>query len=389
VRRKICDYSFKFKEDLLMKILTVIFSLLLVIAFLAGACSQQAPTTSAPATSKPASSAPASSVPAPAAGVKTLKFAYDMPPTGAIVAGWTYFATQLNQQTNGAYKIDFFPAQTLIKQAVQLDALQQGVADMTDVQLTSQQQAFPINTVVSLPSVAFPDTVAGQLASRQADRDLYDKFPAIANEFKNFHLLFRHPLPAYIIVTKNKKIALPNDLKGLKIGCEGINKDILSSAGASPVNMVPPDMYDNLSKGVVDGAMVGWFHMVSQHFYEVVNYYLEYPFVQQPQTVLMNTNSWNNLPPDVQKIIVDLTPKVEATSTDSYMSQIQQGHDLVAKANGVVTVPTADQKALWATLNTSLDQIWLNDMKSRGVTDAQAILDFMHQRAAQAWAANK
>ena len=57
------------------------------------------PATTAPKTTAPATSAaPKTTAPAttPAAGVITLKFAFDMPTTGAIVPGWTqYFGPEL------------------------------------------------------------------------------------------------------------------------------------------------------------------------------------------------------------------------------------------------------------------------------------------------------
>ncbi len=382
-----------------MKMWTVFIAILLVIAFVLSACSQQAPaptqnpTTALPQSSaaKPTSSSPASSAPSPSApaGVKTLKFAYDMTPVSAITAGWTWFAPEFEKRTNGRYKIDFYPNQTLIKQSEQLNGLAAGIADFSTCQLVSQQQAFPVNAVVSLPSTAFPDTMAGHQAARDAARALYDKFPAIAGELKQFKVVFRHPLPANIIITKKTKVVLPSDMKGLKIASLGMDKDIVSMAGGAPVNMVPPDIYQALDKGVVDGAMVGWFHMVSQHFEEITNYFNDYSFAQLPQYVLMNTNSWNSLSPDVQKVINDLAPEVETRSSESYMSQIEKGKGLVKAKSATVTTPTPDQRKVWSDLIKPLDGIWLDQMKAKGVTDAPAMLDFMHQKAADAWSKNQ
>ncbi len=192
-----------------------------------------------------------------------------MPPTGTITSGWKLFASELEKQTNGRYKIDFYPAESLIKSAEQLNALGAGIADMGNCQLTSFQQSFPINTVVSLPSVAFPDTPAGHLAAQTAALQLFDKFPVIAAEFRQFKVIFRHPLPAYIMISKKSKVTVPNDVKGLKVACEGMNKDIVTMAGGAPVNMMPPAVYQSMDKGVVDAAMVGWFHVISEHFEEV------------------------------------------------------------------------------------------------------------------------
>ncbi len=383
--------------------LVAILIITLVLTTVLSGCSSPAPSTTAPAqtnaapapTSKaPSTSAPASSALAPitqsaAPGAKHLKASFDQPPSGVFILAWTWFTAEFAKQTNGRYVIDTYPSQTLVKSTETLNALGDGVTDFADVPLLTFQSAFPINSMLALPTLNFPDNPAGDLAGRNAARELVAKFPALQNEFKNFKVLSVQVTPSNFIMTKKTKVLVPADLKGLKIASQGSDMDIISMAGGVPVNMPPPQVYEAMDKGVVEGSLIGWYHVISQHFDEVGGYYLENTFSQLPHRVMMNLNSWNSLPPDVQKIILDLIPQEEAKGSEIYVQQCRDGRQKAIDKGRTVTVPTAEQKKMWKDLIQPLEGKWLDTAKSKGVTDAQAMLDFMKQRSAEAWAKNQ
>ena len=144
-------------------------------------------------------------------------------------------------------------------------------------------------------------------------------------------------------------------------------------------------MYPSLEKGVVDGAAGTWLHMFTQKFDEVCDYYLDYTFGSNQQMLLMSLNTWNSFPPDVQKIITEILPEAYKKSQSGYADIMEKGKTKVqSNPKKTITTLTQEQRKLWDNLVQPLEQTWVNNMKSKGITDAEAILTFMKQKAASA-----
>jgi len=299
-----------------------------------------------------------------------------------------HFAAELEKQTNGAYKIDFYPASSLFKEAETLNSLIAGVADIACAQISAQEQVFPLNSVFTLPGLAFPDTTAGHKAAKKAAADLHAKYKILPDEIKDWKRLGWHVLPANMVISKRTKVTVPNDLKGLKVAALGKEQAMVKQAGGAAVNIIPPQVYDNMDKAVIDAALVSWIHMPSQHLYEVAQYFLDISLGNNIQLLLMNWKTWNSLPPDVQKIIEGIEPGTSDTVIASYMKQVDQGRKLVVDAKRTIVVPTADQNQLWDNLAPPLFDLWLSQMKTKGVNEAPEILKAYQQARAAAWKSN-
>ena len=104
--------------------------------------------------------------------------------------------------------------------------LKAGVADIANIGLTSNAQALPLNAIFSYPGLEFPDQVRdGYITQYKAYLQISQKYPALSKELADFKLLFWVPNPAYRIITKSKKIVVPDDLKGVKIASSGKAQD--------------------------------------------------------------------------------------------------------------------------------------------------------------------
>ena len=99
-----------------------------------------------------------------------------------------------------------------------------------------------------------------------------------------------------------------SDLNGMKIReLGGYPSDMWKALGASPLLFNMPDVYDAASKGVIDGGNLPWAAMSTYKFYEVMKYYSEAPTTASPQFVIMNKDTWNGLPKDVQDAIMSVS----------------------------------------------------------------------------------
>jgi TRAP-type C4-dicarboxylate transport system substrate-binding protein len=359
------------------KLLVIFLAIVLISAVVAGCAAPSAPpapkTTPAPA-------------PTPT-GPITIKFAFDMPKTGAIVPGWEWFASELQTRSNGKAKVDFYGAAALFVQKDTPDSLKAGVADVANIALGTHSQLFPLNYIFTAVGLEFPDlTREGFISKYKAYMDLAQKYPEFGKELADYKLLFWCPNPAYRIISKNK-IVVPDDLKGVKLGSPTAQAGALTkAAGGVWVQAVPNDVYEGISKGVFDGAFVSWAHVSVYKFDEVANYFLDYGFTQEVQQICMNLKTWNSLPPDIQKLIGDLTLETIGRCSDGQIAQAQKGIDNVKAKNKTITTPTAEQRAQWDAIVAPMADEWIKAAEGKGFAKAS---DFMKDLRALRSAAMK
>ncbi len=376
------------KRSVLILVVLVIVSVF-VFAGCSSVPSPSAPpaTTSAPTTSKPPTTtvAPTTSAPAttqPSSGTITIKFAYDMPKSGAIVPGWDWWAEQVQKQSNGKVKIDFYPAGALFDQANTPDSLKAGVADIANISFANHSSLQPITNMFALPGLEFPDTKDGLLASYKAYLQLSQKYPIITSELPDYKVLMWVPNPAYRIISK-RQVTLPSDLKGMKLGGTTLQSQMVQLAGGTSVQTAPPAMYETISKGVVEGGFVFWAQVSVYKLNEVVNYVLDYGFTQISQQICMNIKTWNSLPPDVQKLMMDLAPESISRSLDGALATSQTGIQLIKDSKKTITTLTPDQAKAWDALVTPIQDAWVKNAQSKGANNAATLLsDLKALRAA-------
>jgi len=106
-------------------------ALAIISALILAACGSPAPTTTGPATSAPSPTQVQNSPTATApAAVKTIKFSYTMPKGASIGAGFEWWGPEFEKRTNGRYKVEIYPAQTLVKIQAALDAVKTGAVEL-------------------------------------------------------------------------------------------------------------------------------------------------------------------------------------------------------------------------------------------------------------------
>jgi TRAP-type C4-dicarboxylate transport system substrate-binding protein len=167
---------------------------------------------------------------------------------------------------------------------------------------------FDLLDCISLPFMA-PN---GEVASRAAWA-LYQKYPEIQAQTKKAKMLTIWTTEPYFFLTTKKQIKTLEDFKGLKIRMTGgPPTEMMKLLGGIPTLISMNDVYTALQKGVLDG-MAGPAEAISGfRFYEVAKYYTYVPTVATWFMHLMNWDTWNSFPPDVQKAIGSVSGERQA-----------------------------------------------------------------------------
>ena len=122
----------------------------------------------------------------------------------------------------------------------------------------------------------------------------------------------------------NKEINSINDLKGLKMRIPGLAGEVFNAAGGTAVRIPGGELYTSLQTGVIDAAeWVGPYNDLALGLYEVAEYYY-YPGWHEPGPALefiINKDSFEALPPDLQSIVTVASKAVNQMMLDEFTAR--------------------------------------------------------------------
>lgn len=363
----------------------LLISLAIVLVVILAACARPAPapapapaptpaapkpTTAAPVAPKPTTAAPAPSPsPAAAAPIK-LRWATWIPASGDAAWAASWGPKELEKRSGGRIKVELYYAGTLLPIKTILEGISTGVADMGHFLPTYTPGKVPLLTVIQQP-VAAPDFWDGfqalnelvKLPEIQAELDANNiVYTGVAAAASNQRIITRTPVKTI------------KDLAGKKINSQSLGPELLTAMGIVTTMIPSMEIYDALQKGTIDGILSMAAGVTTYKHYEVAKYWYDLPLGTSVFMGAMNKNSFSKLPPDLQKLVVDLIPEVGLAN---YGVNAALGNDRLfeteIKPKVTVTQPTAEDVAtLMKLVKESAWAQWVKDTKSPA---AQKVLD--------------
>jgi TRAP-type C4-dicarboxylate transport system substrate-binding protein len=302
--------------------------------------------------------------------VYQLSFADHDPVTSSNSKDMQAWCDRIKEVTNGRVDITLYPGSTIASVPEELDAVKTGAADIAWIFSSLYPGQFPITEAMMLPliGVKTPQQAASTLW------DLYEESEALRNELDSrFKVLMMYTNPINRIATRAKPVSTVADLKGLKLRAPaGTATGMITAWGGTPILMGPGEMYSALDKGVLDGFVLEYSGMKSFKLYEVSKYYTAIDFFAGPFLILMNKDTWNSLPADLQQIIDKESGRAASIRfAQNFQKDADAGLDAIKASGGTVITP--DDKALEDFKVAARDyaQTWINKHQS-GKFDAKA-----------------
>jgi TRAP-type C4-dicarboxylate transport system substrate-binding protein len=161
----------------------------------------------------------------------------------------------VEELTEGRVKVDIYDSQTLVKVPETFDALNRGIADISSLPLALFQSGLPWWGVEFLPGV-IKDFQGAHDAAKNGMLDIYQE--AFSSKGMNIKIASLYCPTMCCIMTKDRRVAVPEDLKGLKIQCAGAGEaTVIEALGGVPVVMPHAETYEAIMRGMVDGTHFG------------------------------------------------------------------------------------------------------------------------------------
>jgi TRAP-type C4-dicarboxylate transport system substrate-binding protein len=390
-----------------MKRFPILFIAILVTASLIiGGCSTQLsssppPSTSAvtagskpattstapPSTNVPSVSVPSSVTTSPSQVIE-MRFSHHNPPQG-----WTTtqflnpWAKKVEAATNGAVKITMYPAQSIASLADNYDATINNLAQLTWIPTPPYQGRFSLSEVITLPFLSLPSgTINGKKVGPAAVnsyilQELYETVPEVQKEWSQTKVMFLHGSDPFFLITK-KPVKNINDVKGIKIAVlgSGPTLDMWKKLGASPLYMTAPSVYEAGQKGVMDAVAVNWANLGTYRYNEVFPYVTDMNSFVTIFGLVMNMDTWNKLPPEVQKQVMSVSGQAGAEFASNTAFGEDNKNDILSKikASGskieIIPLDPGEQDKMKTLAGKPIWDEWVASMKGKGLA-ADKVLD--------------
>ena len=153
---------------------------------------------------------------------------------------------------------------------------------------------------------------------------------------KNLRLYGVVPFELRGILTKNKTVRQPSDLKGLKIRVtpNPVERKIIGALGAGPTTMGISEVYTALQTGTIDGLAIPPITSLAFALGEVGKSLNVLNFQLHGSFIVINNKTWENLPEDLQVILQEGMNKAIAETRATYDEKLVSSYDEL-KAQGV------------------------------------------------------
>ncbi|WP_298854657.1 TRAP transporter substrate-binding protein [uncultured Ruegeria sp.] len=180
------------------------------------------------------------------------------------------------------------------------------------------------------------------------------------------------------VIHSEEPIAKLEDLAGKEMrGPTRLVTDLLGELGATPVGMPLPKIPENMSKGVISGAVIPWEVVPSIKLQELVPNHTELSGDRALYTAVfvlaMNWDVYEGLPDDLRAILDEQTGKALSEFAGQVMVDADAGGRGTAEANNIIKLDEAEV-ARWIEAAQPVYDRWVERASGEGF-DGQAAID--------------
>ena len=285
----------------------------------------------------------------------------------AVMVPW---AKMVEEKSGGRLKVTIYPGATLGKAADHFDLVKNGIADMGFASPGYTPGRFPLISATELP-LLFKSAKGGS----QAVWSLFDKY--FKAEFAGVKVLWIWVHPPGQFHLAKKPVRVLEDLAGLKIrAATPMLTAMVKALGATPVSIAAPETYPALERGVVDGTIFPWEAIQGFKLAEVLRHHAVVNLYVSPLFTLMNQKKYDSLPPDLRKVIDDLSGAWGSEFTGAAWDQNEQhGIDAAKKVGATIYTVPAEERQRWAAKLKPVEEDWLKSMEAKGLPGRQLLGD--------------
>jgi TRAP-type C4-dicarboxylate transport system substrate-binding protein len=314
------------------------------------------------------------------APAQELKFSTFVPPAhGFVVDVLEPLGKEIEKRSGGKVTVRVFAGNSPFGNVVnQADQVKQGVVDLAFGLNGIPGGRYQRTSIMEFPFVAE--------SSASASKSLWSmRGGALAEDWKEFKLAALHCHNPGLFHTRDKSLKSIEDVKGLRMRAPNPpTQALLAYLGATPVGMPPGQVYENLQKGVIDGAVFPWDAIKGFRLENSLKHHLDARVYTSCFHLVMNPQRFAALPADVRSAIDGAIGRPLVDNFGAWWDKWDKaGLDAVKPlGHEIVSVSDAQREAWRGQLRPVIDGE-LDKLEKAGIGNARAIYGEMLRAVAR------
>ncbi|CAN0656528.1 MULTISPECIES: DctP family TRAP transporter solute-binding subunit [Nitratireductor] len=271
----------------------------------------------------------------PALAQETLKFAHVYEANTLYNDAAEWIAREIEQRTDGKYKVDVFPSSQLGNEETITEGLQIGSIQMAYTGPTFLGQFYKPMAISEAPFI----WESYDHWKKYQDSDIFQEvtqgyFDKTGNKVTSI-LYFGSRQ-----TSSQEKIETPEDMKGMKIRVANapLWKIFPTAAGANPTPISFAEVYLALQQGVVEGQENPITIIESNKFYEVQNYVARTSHITSSVVSVFGGPLWSKLTPEEQELFAEITREASVMFSDKIVAREEELFDKFRNGDDVEIV---------------------------------------------------
>lgn len=260
--------------------------------------------------------------------------------------------------------------------ATLLKRLQAGEVDIVHGMPGAYPERFARTNLIEAPFLVPNAAVGSHILWELRERQL-------KAEFAGLKVLALHTDNGGALHTGSKKVAAPEDLKGLRLRSpSAVANKVLTGFGATPLGMPASQVAANLRAGLIDGALFSWDGARQTRVAEAAKYHLDGRLFTTPYFLVMTAKRYDALPAAVRKALDESSGAALVERFGTWYDQWDKvAQEAARKRGAVITTLSGAQREAWAAKAQPAIERYLDAMTRAGVRDAKAVYTEMRRLA--------
>lgn len=273
--------------------------------------------------------------------------------------GFVLLKEKVEQASEGRIQFEYAGGPEAIPPFELADAVRTGVVDVAVVSTAYYQSQFPAATALGYSELSVEE-------ERQSGA--LDYMNQLHNEKLNAQLLGRAGGEVgYSLYTK-KLVENIEDFEGLRIRVAPIYVPLVQALGAEPITMPGGEIYQALERGVIDGFTWPEFGITALGLHEYTACQTQPSYWKVDTVNIMNLDTWNELSPELQKIVEQAAKEVEAEGAPAKVEEYIAEERQELEEAGVEVCEMADGAAFLQLAN---DSAWESMAENENIPEEQ------------------
>jgi len=302
-----------------------------------------------------------------------MKLAYFVGDQHAMSRWLIKWSEKLEKDSGGRIVIKRFPASQMGPVQQHYDFVRTGQADIAWFLHGATPGRFPLTELIQVPYLVGSSEIGTKVLN---DHELRSKYLDAEHKGVKVLLLLTHQ-PGNVHTTK-KPIRTVEDMNGLRLRFASPTiRDFVAALGGTPVGVLPTEQVDQLQKGTIDGVFIDYGGAgIAFKMGGVLKYSTEMYSYVSSFGVAMNPDTYNRLPPDLQKLVMQSVTGVEKEVGEAWDGLDVPGKKALVDGGDEIIKLSPEEDARFRKIGAQVAENKVKELEGKGLP-AHAVYDMM------------